>query len=230
MTNINQIKTNIEQHVGSVTVKNLFCGYGIFKKKQIFAIYLNDVLYLRAKNTLAKFFVEQGGASILNGINPYYLSLGDYYRLPRKITQNEKYFSLVLQLSIKQALYMQQQKELRKKNRIKELANLSIKHERLLRKINVLNVEEFQQLGAVESFINLKKAGVNVNMNTFWAFVGALHHCHVYVLPQDICLEALLELNEALVKANFKPVKSLLLDDYNSGKIKRSFFPNLYKE
>lgn len=43
-----------------------------------------------------------------------------------------------------------------KKERIKELANFSIKHERLLAKVDIYTVTEYRKLGAYHSFIRLK--------------------------------------------------------------------------
>lgn len=228
MTEIEKIQKEISELVGPVTVKNLFNGYGFFKKKRMFAIYINNAIFIRGKGQLAEYFKKSGAASFIAKMPHCNIKLKDYYRFPISVITNKSFYKIILQLSIQQTLYLYEQEMLKKLNRIKELPNLSIKHERLLAKIGVFDVKEFQEKGPVWCFVQLRKEGFSVNLKLFWALLGALHNCHQYVLPDEVRVEALIELNNTLDEANLKPYPSLLLEDYRKGKITRLPFYNIY--
>ena len=213
--NLNILKKRLSNLVGDVTTKNLFSGFGFFKNKLMFGLFLNDVLYLKAKGELATYIVEElGGASCLAKTNETHLSLTHYYRLPLDIMYDDEQLKNIILKCINQVKQHHIDEELLKKNRIKELSNLTIKHERLLAKIKVYDVKSFKEKGAVDCFVALKKADIPVSLTIYWELVGALAATHPYVLSKQTRIKALLDLNEALEKENLKPIKSLLLEDY----------------
>lgn len=217
--NLNILKQRLSKLVGEVTTKNLFSGFGFFKNKLMFGLFLNDVLYLKAKDEVASYIVnELGGASCLAKTNEIHLSLSHYYRLPIDVMRDDEQLKNVVLMCIKQATQYHVDVQLLKKNRIKELSNLSIKHERLLAKIEIYDVKSFKERGAVNCFVALKKAEIPVSLTIYWELVGALASRHPYVLPKQVRIQALIDLNEALKKENLKPIKSLLLEDYDRDK------------
>ncbi|VEJ09294.1 TfoX/Sxy family DNA transformation protein [Actinobacillus delphinicola] len=217
--NLNILKQRLSNLVGEVTTKNLFSGFGFFKNKLMFGLFLNDVLYLKAKDEVASYIVDElGGASCLAKTNETHLSLSHYYRLPIDTMRDDEQLKNVVLMCIQQATQHHLDAQILKKNRIKELSNLSIKHERLLAKIEVYDVKSFKERGAVNCFVALKKAEIPVSLTIYWELVGALASRHPYVLPKQVRIQALIDLNEALEKENLKPIKSLLLEEYYKNK------------
>ena len=52
--NIIRVCNLLNQLIGDVTSKNLFTGYGLFHKdKDMFAVWINNKVYLRAKGELS---------------------------------------------------------------------------------------------------------------------------------------------------------------------------------
>ena len=50
---ISKVCNLLNQLIGDVTSKNLFTGYGLFhKEKDMFAVWTNNKIYLRAKHEL----------------------------------------------------------------------------------------------------------------------------------------------------------------------------------
>ena len=98
--------------------------------------------------------------------------------------------------------------ELSKKRRIKELINLSIKHERLLAKIQVYDVETFKTVGAANCYVRLKKLGISVNISLYWSLAAALLNKYVTLLTAQEKKKLTAELNTALLNAGLKPVKT----------------------
>ena len=51
---ISKVCDLLNQLIGDVTSKNLFTGYGLFhKEKDMFAVWTNNKIYLRAKHELS---------------------------------------------------------------------------------------------------------------------------------------------------------------------------------
>ncbi|HDR1217184.1 TPA: TfoX/Sxy family protein, partial [Pasteurella multocida] len=132
-----EIRKILSELIGEVTAKGLFASYGLFHEKIMFGLYQNNVFYLKAEGDLALFLESQGAASYLAKQAPSKLNISSYYRLPRKITSDKSLYKQILEQSLRQIKDQKRAEALAKKNRIKELPNLSIKHERLLEKVEI---------------------------------------------------------------------------------------------
>lgn len=204
--NTAEIVELLNQLVGDISVKRLFTGHGLFYNRNImFSIYKGGVFYLRAEHDLAT-YLESLGATRWQQASPG-LSIYKYYRLPSNIVQDLQLYQKVIIASIQQVKLQKLTEELSKKERIRELANLTIKHERLLNKIGIHNVNEFRLIGPQNCYVRLKKANFGVSINIFWLFIAALKNKHVSLLSAFEKKQALGLLNIALTNAGLKPVK-----------------------
>ena len=188
-----QLKDELAPIIGDVKIKNLFAGYGIFYSEMMFAIYQNGSLYLRAEDELAQYLESLGAAAYSR--NPDcsdVLVLYHYYQLP---------------LAVQQIQTKKLTEALAKKSRIKELANLSIKHERLLAKINIYTVDEFRSLGATNSYVRLKKLGIPINIDMLWRFAAALKNKHVHLLTEKEKHTLFVRVNELLEANGLRKIK-----------------------
>ncbi|MDG6895847.1 hypothetical protein A6A20_09500 [Volucribacter amazonae] len=171
----------------------------------MFSICKSGVFYLRAENELAIYLESLGAVKWIND-SPG-LAISKYYRLPNSIMNDLQLYRKVVIASIQQVKLQKLADELDKKQRIKEMANLTIKHERLLAKVEIHNVKEFLAVGPQNSYVRLKKAGFTVNINIFWLFIAALKNKHVSLLTKNERKQALSVLNISLTNAGLKPVK-----------------------
>ncbi|MFI4913880.1 MAG: TfoX/Sxy family protein [Steroidobacterales bacterium] len=58
--------------------------------------------------------------------------------------------------------------------RIRDLRNLGLKSEKVLEQIGIRTVGELRRRGAVRTYVELRRAGVNSSLNMLWALAGAL--------------------------------------------------------
>lgn len=205
------IRSELTELIGTITVKNLFSGYGLFKKGLMFGLYQQGKFYIRAEKELAKYLESLGALSYLALTPNPQLNIGNYYLLPKEITQNKEHFRQILYLSIAQTRAKKIAQELARKKRIKDLPNLSIKHERLLSKIHIRDIKSFKLKGAANCYIELKLSGIPVNLILFWNFTAALLYKNVNVLTKTEKEQALKKLNKGLERAGLKPVEIILL-------------------
>lgn len=203
-----QLKDELAPIIGDVKIKNLFAGYGIFYSEMMFAIYQNGSLYLRAEDELAQYLESLGAAAYSR--NPDcsdVLVLYHYYQLPLAVQKDKARLGHLISLSLKQIQTKKLTEALAKKSRIKELANLSIKHERLLAKINIYTVDEFRSLGATNSYVRLKKLGIPINIDMLWRFAAALKNKHVHLLTEKEKHTLFIRVNELLEANGLRKIK-----------------------
>ena len=205
---ISQLQLEFSELIEDVKVKNLFNGHGIFHQDIMFALHQNGSIYIKAEGDLVSYLEKLGAvAYAINHDSMKKLALYNYYQLPNSIRRNKEKFKEILILAIKQAKAKKLSDELSKKERIKELANFSIKHERLLAKVNIYTVTEYRKLGAYHSFIRLKKLGIPANIDLLWAFIAALKNKHVSLLSEEEKKKKLIKLNDLLESNGLRKMK-----------------------
>ena len=197
MCNIRQeLRNEFTELIGEVSVKNLFTGYGIFQEDTMFALFQNDAIFVRAEGELVSYFERLGK-----------LALYHYYQLPPSVRKNKTLFKQVINLSIQQIKRKKLSDALAKKERVKELANFTIKHERLLAKINIHTVSDFRALGAIHSYVRLKKLGIQASIDLLWTFSAALMNKHVNLLTEKEKSSTLTKLNLMLEANGMRKIK-----------------------
>ncbi|MDO4431436.1 MAG: TfoX/Sxy family DNA transformation protein [Lonepinella koalarum] len=209
ITQINtlDIRNTLTGLIGEVTAKRLFIGYGLFQKQHMFALYKSGNIYLRAKQELAKELEKQGAVSWGVYHPNTRLSVSDYYRLPKAITEDPALYKYFLLQSLEQIEQEKNDTQKRKKKMIRNMANLSVRSERLLSKVGVFTVNDFRTLGAVNCYVRLVKQDLVFGLEFFWKLCAALQHRRVETLTKAEKEELLKSLNCALANAGMKSIK-----------------------
>ena len=187
--NIIRVCNLLNQLIGDVTSKNLFTGYGLFHKdKDMFAVWINNKVYLRAKGELSVKLKGLGcKAFATNELNKRFV-LSDYYALTESILKDN-----VLMLS--------------KIGRIRDLPNLSVKYERALKKVGIDNVDILRQIGAENAIVRLKKADIGATEAFYWRLRGALENRNCEFYTEKEKEKGLNKLNEILSANGFRRCK-----------------------
>ncbi|TNH07205.1 TfoX/Sxy family DNA transformation protein, partial [Pasteurellaceae bacterium Phil11] len=201
------IRKKLDRLIKDVTVNSLFSGYGFYQNNHLFGIMQSGVFYLRAEGDLAQQLERYGAAPCLASSNNA-LSLSRYYRLPQTITENDILYREFLHQSIEQVKQQKIDFQLARKKRIKELPNLSIKHERLLLKVNITDVNQLRRIGAEKAYILAKKQGFSITLDFYWNLVAALKNIHVSQLPEAQKEHALAKLNNYLRQEGLRSEKA----------------------
>ena len=155
---INNVCLLLDQLVGNVTFKNLFTGYGLFHKEEtMFAIWQNKKLYLRGEDELAIQLSKLGCEPFTtNELNKRFV-LSQYYALSDQVMRNNMLCRKLIILSIQQIRNQKLDRTLKKLNRLKDLPNLTIKHERALIKVGITDVAMLREIGAENALVELKE-------------------------------------------------------------------------
>lgn len=207
---IDSVCSLLDQLVGNVSFKNLFTGYGLFHKEEtMFAIWQNKKLYLRGEDELATQLIKLGCEPFTtNELNKRFV-LSQYYALSDQVLRNNMLCRKLIILSIKQIIEQKLECTLRKVNRLKDLPNLTIKHERALIKVGITDVAILREIGAENALVELKKSGSGATLNFYWKLVCALQNKNSQMLSQSEKERLLKKLNEVLRKNGLKGYRKL---------------------
>ncbi|MEX4490836.1 DNA transformation protein TfoX [Haemophilus influenzae] len=207
---IDKVCSLLDLLVGNVTFKNLFTDYGLFHKEEtMFAIWQNKKLYLRGEDELATQLIKLGCEPFTtNELNKRFV-LSQYYALTEQVLRNNMLCRKLIILSIKQIIEQKLEYTLRKLNRLKDLPNLTIKHERALIKVGITDVVMLREIGAENALVELKKNGSGATLDFYWKLVCALQNKNSQMLSQAEKERLLKKLNEVLRKNGLKGYRKL---------------------
>ena len=173
------------EQLGHIKSRSMFGGFGIFADDTMFALVVNDKLHVRADAALAKQFKSQG--------------LEPYVYKKRGFPVVTKYFALcndwaadagktlkIASVALKAANQEKQCQSQAKPNRLKDLPNLRLATERMLKKAGIDTVENLEEVGAVHAFKAIQSThSADVNIELLWALEGAIKGTHWSVIPQS---------------------------------------------
>jgi DNA transformation protein len=173
------------EQLGRVKSRSMFGGFGIFVDDTMFALVVNDKLHIRADDLSTSRFKEQG-------YEPYiYKKRGfpvvtKYFALPDNCWQNP---SLILRDAAVALEIAKQEREIQaqaKPDRLKDLPNLRLATERMLKKAGIESVTDLQSKGALEAYKAIQQThSSSISIELLWALEGAIEGKHWSVIPQS---------------------------------------------
>ncbi|KOO05281.1 TfoX/Sxy family DNA transformation protein [Vibrio nereis] len=184
------------QRLGKIHSRSMFGGFGIFADDTMFALVVNDKLHIRADDELTKKFKTLG-------LEPYvYKKRGfpvvtKYFALTEDWSNDAQRTLDIAQEALEAAKQDKQVQAQAKPNRLKDLPNLRLATERMLKKAGISDVESLEKAGAVEAFKAIQSTHTSdLNMELLWALEGAINGTHWSVIPQSRREELLSMLND----------------------------------
>lgn len=197
------ISTLFEPIVGKVKIKTYFSYYAVFANGFMLALYKNNMVFLRA-STNSKAEIQQ-----LEGTYPLQdhdvgINTKNFYAMSYKFALETPKFSIWLTSILEELTNQQRLEEEKRKTQVRSLANMNIKMERILKRINIKNVEQFRQKGYMNTFIELIKQGSDRSDVMLFRLHGAIHQKSIYHITHKERLELLKEANQALYNAGLR--------------------------
>ncbi len=183
------LKTSIKllSCFGSIKSRSMFGGFGLFLGETMFALVVNDKLHLRANASNERAFkasqfepyvYKKRGFPV---VTKYYAIPNDWWEDAEKIVSQASLALTAAQEDKKE----QVAKKAKLPDRIKDLPNLRLANERMLKKAGITTVEELINKGALTAFKMLQDAqGDSLNVELLWALEGAITGQHWSVVTE----------------------------------------------
>ena len=178
----------------NVKSRSMFGGFGIFSGETMFALVVNDKLHLRANAANEREFKQAG-------LNPYiYKKRGfpvvtKHYAIPDAWWQDTAQIIAQAERSLAAAQVDKETKNTTGPERIKDLPNLRLANERMLKKAGIITVDQLLEAGSINAYKALQNThSGSVSIDMLWALEGAISGRHWSVIPQDRRSELLAKL------------------------------------
>jgi DNA transformation protein len=169
----------------SVKSRSMFGGFGIFAGETMFALVVNNKLHLRANADNEEEFKK-------SGLEPYvYKKRGfpvvtKHYAIPDEWWNDTTKIILQAQGSLTAAEKDKEAKSNTGPNRIKDLPNLRLANERMLKKAGICTIDDLFDAGALRAYRALQDNHQNsLSIELLWALEGAISGQHWSVITEQ---------------------------------------------
>lgn len=204
MQTINEIRKEIiplfEPIIGEIRIKTYFSYYAIFKNNFMIALYQNKATFLRIS--------QYDIADISQHPNTYNLSddkIGlqsrKFHFIPSSILSDTRKFSSLIRSTINELESEKQKTNKKRSTQIRNLPNMNLKLERMLKKVGINSIQDFIQIGYISTFIRLTLHGFEPTEDLL---NGALNHQYIYTFTYQQKLGLMQEANDALYASGLR--------------------------
>ncbi|KYN83925.1 DNA transformation protein [Vibrio cidicii] len=172
------------EQLGAIKSRSMFGGFGLFADETMFALVVKDQLHIRADQNTTSLFEKQG-------LRPYvYKKRGfpvvtKYYAVTDSLWDNKTALMSVARQALDSARKEKELQAVAKPDRLKDLPNLRLATERMLKKAGIETVEQLEIQGSVGAYEAIKNThSGSVSLELLWALEGAINGTHWSVIPQ----------------------------------------------
>lgn len=169
--------------LGEVQSRTQFGGYCLAVEKTVFAVVAQGELYLRACEEVQPYIVERKMTPLSLSKRGVPVEL-NYYRVDGALWSDGEQLLALSLLCLQGA--KQQQKDRQNNRRLKDLPNMGIRMEMLLRQVGISTIEMLVQQGAKRSWLLLRTCNKNLGLTVLFALQGAIVGRHYAALPPEM--------------------------------------------
>lgn len=172
--------------LGNIESRTQFGSYSLSIEKIVFALVSDGELYLRVSEPMQHYrrshhlqpyvFYKRGQSLHLK-----------YFRVDSLLWHQQETLLELSRGSLNEARAVRAAES--SHQRLKDLPNLSLKIELLLREAGITSINQLSGLGARESWLRLKECNPHLGLNTLYALQGAIMGQHLQVLPVSLKAE-----------------------------------------
>ena len=158
--------------------RSMFGGIGLFTDDAMFALVSNDCCYLRGGNGLDEVFTQLNCEKYKH-VKKQTTATVNYYDVTDLFESGYAGLDELVQKSIEYSIKERKYQKSSASRRLRDLPNMQLTLERMVKKAGVDDVETFLELGPVKVFNKVKTAyGNDVDVKLLWKFAGATDGVH----------------------------------------------------
>ncbi|ENQ5772484.1 TfoX/Sxy family DNA transformation protein [Vibrio fluvialis] len=174
--------------------RSMFGGIGLFQQDAMYALLTEDCIFIRGGEDLDEVLTNLG-CDKYRHVKKQTTATVNYYDITQLFEQNHSELDSIIERSI---LYSIEQRSFQKSQanrRLRDLPNMQLTLERMVKKAGVDDVETFMRLGAPDVFNKVRRIyGSDLDVKLLWKFAGAIEGIHWKLLQEprkrqllDIC-------------------------------------------
>lgn len=172
--------------------RSMFGGTGLFKDNAMYALISNDRVFIRGGCSLDE-TLKNLNCEKFRHVKKQSTATVNYYDITRLFHQNASILADLVQRSIANSVEYHSNKKSVENRRLRDLPNMQLTLERMVKKSGIEDVKTFLELGAPHVFNRVKRTyGNDVDIKLLWKFAGAVEGIH-WKLIQDPRKQQLLQ-------------------------------------
>ncbi|MCG9678605.1 TfoX/Sxy family DNA transformation protein [Vibrio sp. Isolate24] len=169
---------NYVNKFGNFQKRSMFGGTGLFKQDAMFALISADKVFIRGGEYLDDKLATLGCIKYRH-VKKQTTATVNYYDITQLFNNQSEVLDEIVENSIKFSVSQRHYKKSSASRRLRDLPNMQLTLERMVKKAGVGDVDTFLQLGAPEVFSKVKATyGNDVDVKLLWKFAGAIDGVH----------------------------------------------------
>ncbi|WP_380181504.1 TfoX/Sxy family DNA transformation protein [Kalamiella sp. sgz302252] len=172
--------------LGEIDYRSQFGGYSLSVENVVFALVAEGELYLRACEQVKPYIVERKMEPLCFTKRGMPVAL-DYYRVDDPLWKEQEQLLALSRLCLQGA--RQQRANKQQKQRLKDLPNLTVRLEMLLRQAGISTIAMLKEQGARRCWLKLYASNKKLGINVLFALEGAIAGRHHETLPESVKTE-----------------------------------------
>ncbi|WP_456295830.1 TfoX/Sxy family DNA transformation protein [Vibrio sp. AK197] len=170
--------TNYVKQFGRFQTRSMFGGLGLFREEAMFALLSAQRVFIRGGGTLDE-LLHQLGCDKYRHVKKQSTATVNYYDITHLFVNRHQQLDAIVSQAISRSVTQRKSKQAPENKRLRDLPNMQLTLERMVKKAGVDNVDRFLELGAPEVFSRVKRTyGNDVDLKLLWKFAGAIDGIH----------------------------------------------------
>ena len=175
---------NYVNQFGEHQKRSMFGGIGLFQNDAMFALLSEGCLFIRGGKSLDKKLADLDCEKYRH-VKKQTTATVNYYDVTDLFICEHPELDSIIRTSIDNSIQQRSFKKSSASSRLRDLPNMQLTLERMVKKAGVDDVSMFMQLGAPEVFNKVRKAyGNDVDLKLLWKFAGAIDGIHWKLLQE----------------------------------------------
>ncbi|MBT0726922.1 TfoX/Sxy family DNA transformation protein [Rosenbergiella australiborealis] len=170
-------------YLGNIVPKTQFGGYSLSIDHVVFALVKQDAVYLRGSEAMSLYLANHQLAPFIFTKRGTPVSL-NYFRVNDPLWQDEINLLKLSRAALQDARNCLNYKQSHR--RLKDLPNLGIRFETLLKEVGIHTEDQLRQTGVVQCWALMHQRNKHLGLSTLFYLQGAVMGIHHAVLPVAI--------------------------------------------
>lgn len=163
---------------GDFQKRSMFGGTGLFKDEAMFALLSADRIFIRGGDKLDEQLIELNCEKYRH-VKKQTTATVNYYDITELFSEKHERLEELVEQSIQFSVSQRQYKRSSANRRLRDLPNMQLTLERMVKKAGIEDVDSFLEMGAPAVFSRVKEAyGSDVDVKLLWKFAGAIEGIH----------------------------------------------------
>lgn len=182
---IDQMFYDYAKQFGTYQKRSMFGGIGLFQDDAMYALVIGNIVFVRGGGELDDLLAAKGCAKYRH-VKKQTTATVNYYDVTKQFLNKEEELQGIIRRSIQLSVEYRNYQRSSDSRRLRDLPNMQLTLERMVKKSGIEDVNQFIELGAENVFRRVQEAyGKDVDVRLLWKFAGAIDGVHWKLLQES---------------------------------------------